>query len=459
MMGRQRIVRPKPGEPRPYHFPRFERRQLASGLEVVSAPVSKLPIVSIMVLVDAGGAHDTAGHEGLAVLTAKLLMEGTVEHDGAALVDAFEQLGGSVDVRAGWDSAAVRLTVLASHLEPAVVLLSEVLQHPAFRERDVARLKAERAAELMQVQADPRELADQAFEQFLYAQDSRYAQPLGGGTRSIAAIVKEDVTEFYRSRYVPERTSVVVVGDVEHDRARTLVETAFRGWKGEAGGTPSVNDDIADDRRRIQIVPKPDAPQSELRIGHRGVPRNHPDHFPLVVMNGILGGLFSSRINLNLREEHGYTYGARSEFDWRRQAGPFVVSTAVESGVTAEATQEVVREMTRMQQGPVSAEELSLAKSYLEGVFPIRYETTAAIADALGALVTYNHAADYFDTYRPHIGAVTEDDVLRVAREYIHPERLLIVAVGDAAVVEGPVSRLNLGPVTVSRMPERTAGV
>ncbi|HUX35042.1 MAG TPA: pitrilysin family protein [Gemmatimonadaceae bacterium] len=451
-------VRPSPGEPRPYRFPRFERQRVAGGVEVVSAHVAKLPLVSIVALIDAGAERDPAGREGLAVLTAKLLMEGTAEHDGAVLADAFEQLGASVDVTAGWDAALVRLTVLASHVEPAVQLLSEVLQAPAFRERDVMRLKAERAGELLQMRADPRQLADEAFERFLYSAASRYGHPQGGGAAAVGAMTRTDVERFYRGHYVPERLSIVVVGDLTHERATSMIATAFGGWAGTAVETPQLTDDLAETARRVRVVAKPDAPQSELRIGHRGVPRSHPDHFPLVVMNGVLGGFFSSRINLNLREEHAYTYGAHSGFDWRRHAGPFVISTAVESGVTADATREVVKELDRIRETPITAEELSLATSYLEGVFPIRYETTAAIADALAALVTYGFAADYFDTYRPKIAAVTREDVLRVARAHLHPDQLLVLAVGDAAVVEAPLARLALGPVVVSGSDEPDVG-
>lgn len=451
-------LRPSPGEPRPYHFPRFQRERVVGGVEVVSATVPKLPLVSIVAVIDAGAERDPAGREGLAVLTAKLLMEGTAEHDGAALADAFEQLGASVDVTAGWDAALVRLTVLASHVEPAIQLLSEVLRVPAFRDRDVLRLKAERAGELLQMRADPRELADEAFERYLYSAASRYAHPQAGGAAAVGAVTRADVERFYRAHYVPQRLSVVVVGDLSHERATTLIAAAFAGWSGTAIETPKPTDEVAERTRRIRIVAKTDAPQSELRIGHRGVPRNHPDHFPLVVMNGVLGGLFSSRINLNLREEHAYTYGAHSGFDWRRRAGPFVISTAVESGVTADATREVVKELDRIREAPITDEELSLATSYLEGVFPIRYETTAAIADALAALVIYEFPADYFDTYRPHIGAVTREDVLRVARAHLHPEHLLVVAVGDAAVVEAPLRALAIGPVAVGSPDEPDVG-
>ncbi len=441
--------RPKAGTPRPYHFPTFERQRLGNGVELVTAPVRKLPLVSIVALLDAGATRDPAGREGLAVLTAKLLLEGTTKYDGAALVDAFEQLGATVDVHAGWDSASVQLSVLRSNTAAALGLLSDVLRNAAFREREVARLKAERHAERIQMRTEPRELADESFEHYLYAVQSRYSSSDAGTTRSIAELTRDDVVAFYRAQYVPSRLTLIMVGDVEHDTAVTMAEQAFSGWSGVAGETPATVDEAASRIRRVQIVAKPDAPQSELRIGHLGVPRRHPDHFKLVVLNAVLGGLFSSRINLNLRERHGYAYGARSAFEWRRGTGPFVVSTAVESGVSADATREVVAEIEAIRQAPITSEELSLATSFLEGVFPIRFETTMAIANALASLVTYDHPVDYFDTYRRNISAVTAEGVLEAAQTHLHPDRLLMLAVGDPDVIMEPLERLEFGPVTV----------
>ena len=443
--------RPTAGIPRPYHFPVFERQRLVSGVELITAPVRQLPLVSIVALLDAGATRDPAGHEGLAVLTAKLLLEGTAKDDGAALVDAFERLGATVDVSAGWDSASVQLSVLRGNATAALNLLSEVLRDPAFRERDVARLKAERQAARLQMRTEPRELADESFEHFLYGAASRYSQSDAGSTRSIAGLGREDVLSFYRAQYVPTRLTLIMVGDIDHEEAATMVERAFSGWTGAPGEIPVVSEQPASRTRRIQIVAKSDAPQSELRIGHLGVPRNHPDHFKLVVMNAVLGGLFSSRINLNLRERHGYAYGARSAFEWRRGTGPFVVSTAVESGVSADATREVIAEIEAIRKAPIRPEELSLATSFLEGVFPIRFETTIAIANALASLVTYDYPADYFDAYRRNIAGVTADDVLQAAQRHLLPGELLVLAVGDPEVIRGPLEKLDLGLVTVAQ--------
>ncbi len=204
----------------------------------------------------------------------------------------------------------------------------------------------------------------------------------------------------------------------------------------------------------MEIVAKRDAAQSELRIGHIGVPRTHPDYFNIVVMNAVLGGLFSSRINLNLREAHGYTYGASSYFDWRRQSGPFVISTAVQSEVTADAISETLKEIDSMRASEISHDELTLATSYLEGVFPIRYETTAAIASALASMVTFDLPENYFDTYRSNISSVTTHDVLETARRHVRPEELQIVVVGNPDVIREPIEALNFGALSVREASE-----
>jgi zinc protease len=441
--------RPAPGPPREYHFPQFERRRLANGVSLVVAPVDKLPLVTVVVLVDAGAVCDPANREGTAQLTAKLLLEGTQAYDGAELTERFENLGASIDAGADWDAAAVTMTSLSEHLPAAFALLGQVIRTPAFRNREVERLKAERLAELLQLRTEPRGLADELFSRFLYTPASRYARPEGGTEPSVDAIEREHIVSFYETRYLPGAVTVIVTGDVSTDVAEALTRQALGDW---TGGTPprvTADDMPARNERAVHIITKTDAPQSELRIGHVGLPRNHPDFFPANVMNAVLGGLFNSRINLNLREVRGYTYGAFSGFDWRRQSGPFVVHTAVKSDVTAAAAGEVLLEIDRMRAKRVSDTELSLATSYLDGVFPIRFETTASIAAALSVLVIHGLPEDYYDRYRERVRAMTSDEVLRAATHYLHPDALQMVVVGDPASVRAPLEAMQFGPVTV----------
>jgi zinc protease len=442
-------LRPKPGPTRSYHFPDFHDEMLPSGIRLVTAPVAKLPVVTVMVLVDAGSTNDPTGKEGVAALTAGTLLEGTQQFDGAELAEKFEQLGTSVESGADWDSAFMKITVLSGQLEEATRLLGEAISSPIFPEREVERAKAERLAEILQLEMEPRGLADEKFSEFLYTDESRYSKPDEGSTASVSALSRKDVEEFYKSRYRAGATTVIITGDISTDDARALITRSFQRWP--SGMTPN-RPLIAAARtthKSVHIVDKPEAPQSELRAGHVGLPRKHPDFFPTLVMNAVLGGLFGSRINLNLREAHGYTYGASSFYDWRRGPGPFVISTAVQSEVTAPALREILLELDRIRGERISEEELLLARDYLEGVFPIRYETTAAIASALATLVIYDLPEDYFESYRKNIRGVSADSVLEAAKTHLHPDQLQTIVVGDARTIRASISELSIGDLHV----------
>jgi len=440
-------LRPKPGPARRYHFPEFHDEVLPSGIRVVTAPVKKLPLATVLVIIDAGSVSEPDGKEGVAALTAAGLLEGTSELDGAELAEKFEQLGTSLESGADWDSALVKITALSDQLEEAAKLLGEVISSPVFPEREIERLKAERLAEILQLETEPRGLADEKFSEFLYSPESRYSKPDEGSTDSVGALSREDVEKFYRANYRSGATTVIVAGDVTPERARKMITDAFQKWPAGSAQKPQLATKSRVNGRRVHVVHKPEAPQSELRVGHVGLPRKHPDFFPTVVMNAVLGGLFGSRINLNLREVHGYTYGASSYYDWRRGAGPFVVSTAVESEVTIPALTEILLEIDRIRSEKISPEELSLARDYLEGVFPIRYETTAAIAAALATLVIHDLRADYYDTYRRNIHNVSAEAVLEVAISHLHPPELQTVVVGDAKLIESSLVEADFGEV------------
>ena len=442
-------LRPKPGPARSYRFPQFKDEALPTGVRLITAPVTKLPLATVLVLVNAGSTNEPRGKEGVAALTAAALLEGTTRFDGAELAEKFEQLGTSLESGADWDSAFLKITVLSSKLEEATKLLGEAISSPLFPEREIERLKAERLAEILQLETEPRGLADEKFSEFLYDDESRYSRPDEGSTVSVGSLTRADVEQFYRLNYNSGGTTVIIAGDISSQNAKNLVIEAFGKWPNGFSQDQPLSGKARRNRKSTHIVNKPDAPQSELRVGHVGLPRKHPDFFPTLVMNAVLGGLFGSRINLNLREAHGYTYGASSFYDWRRGPGPFVVSTAVESEVTAPALREILIEIDRMRDERISAAELSLARDYLEGVFPIRYETTAAIASALATLAIYDLNPDYYDSYRTNIHNVSEDAVLKAAKTHLHPDLLQTVIVGDAATVRDSLADHSLGEVTV----------
>lgn len=439
--------RPLPGAPREYHFPRFSRHRLANGLQVVVAPVHKLPVVTVLAVVEAGAVNEPAAREGVAQLTALALAEGRAGGDAVELADRFEMLGAAFDASAGWDVTVARVTTTTGQLPAALELFGRALMAPGFPEREIERLKAERLSDLLQRRMEPRGLADDMFVRVLYDPASRYSRADDGEAETVRAVTRDDVVGFWGERYRPGGTTVVVAGDVTTEDALRLVEGALGAWSGEAPAAARAVDLPARATRAVHLVHRPDAAQTEIRLGHVGLPRLHPDYFPVTVMNALLGGLFNSRINLNLREAHGYTYGAHSYFDWRRGAGPFEVSTAVASEVTHLAAREALHELTRFGDAPPTPHELALAVDYLDGVFPIRYETTSAIAGALAGLVSYGLPEDYYDSYRAHIRGVTPEAVQEAARAHLQLDRLQLVVVGNADEIREPVEGLGFGPL------------
>src|SRR5438067_1617137 len=259
-------LRPKPGPVRSYRFRQLSDEKLASGIRLVTAPVEKLPVVTVLVVVDAGSANDPPGKEGVAALTAATLLEGTSRLSGSELAETFERLGTSVDSGADWDSAFAKITMLSERLDDAVSLLGQVLSEPAFPEREVERLKAERLAEILQLETEPRGLADEKFSEFLYSVDSRYSKPDEGSSDSVSQLSRDDVEKFYRARYRTGSTTIVVAGDVSVDGARALVTKAFKGWETGVSEATRLIATPRTNRKSAHIVNKDGAPQSELRI-------------------------------------------------------------------------------------------------------------------------------------------------------------------------------------------------
>ena len=411
--------------------------------------MKRLPLVTIRFVVDVGARQEARSQAGIATLTAAAMAEGTARLDAAALADEFERLGGALSSYATWDATHVRTTVLSSRLREALALLSEVVRTPSLAPREVDRLKEERLAELLELKSEPRGLADERFTGSLYKSDSRFSVQEGGSERTVTPLTVDACRGWHTSQFAPSVTALVIAGDVDVDDALQVASENLGDWVAAEPAPAIVDDSPSRDYPSVQLLDRPGAPQTELRLGHVGLPRLHPDYFDVVVMNAILGGVFNSRINLNLRERNAFTYGAFSSFEWRRDAGPFVVSTAVATPVTASAIREAVAELDRMRTTMPSTDELSLSTSYLDGVFPIRFETTDAIAGALANLRTLRLPNNYYDTYRDRVRAVTAEDVAAAARNHIHGDRLQILALGDRAQVAPLLADLALGPLSV----------
>lgn len=451
--------RPAAGTPRPYHFPVFRRRRLACGAALLTAPVPGRPLVSARLILEGGAAAERAEVGGVSVLAAQALTEGTERYSAIELIEATERLGADLHAEAGWDGLSIGLAVPVARLEPALALLAEVALRPVFPESEVARLRDERLADLMQARAEPRRLAELHFLAAIYREGSPYARPVGGLEPTVGRLDRAAVAARFAAAADPARATLVVAGEVEEEAVAETLERLFGDWHTAAPvGAVPVDDRDSVERTFVRLVDRPGSVQSELRIGHVGVPRRIADFHATAVTGAILGGLFRSRLQLKLREEKGYTYGASASFDFRRAAGPFTVRTAVRTDATAPAIADTLAELERIRDEPVQAEELAAARDFLVGVFPLRFETPGAIAAAIGGLVVHGLPDDELERYRPAVSAVTAEQVQQVARARIHPDRVAILVVGDADAVDADLRAAGFGDVQVVREAQPATG-
>jgi zinc protease len=433
---------PQPAAPRPYHFPQVIRETLPNGLRVLITENHNAPLVSFRALVRSGADHD-GDIPGLAVMMADLLDEGSGSRDAIRLAEDIGLLGATLGTGADWDASYVSVDTLSRTAEPTVEIFGDVVGKPMFPDAALERLRNERLTDILQQKDEPGAIASKRFSGFLYTGTS-YGMPVIGTEESVARISNEDIRRFYRANYLPNHSSVVVAGDIEPRSILELIRKQFGDWKRGAEPSGATIAPAAIACSKIFLIDRPQAVQSEIRIGHVGVPRSSADYFPLFIMNALLGGVFNSRINLNLRERHGYTYGARSAFSFRRHAGPFVVSAPVRNDVTKESIHEILEELRRIRTGDIADGELSDTKNYLIGVFPATVQTAGDVAGRLLDMELYDLPADYFDRYRDRIAALTKEEIARVAEKYIDPDRLLIVVVGAAATVREPLKSLGV---------------
>lgn len=438
-----RSVAPAPAPPRPYHFPHVSRTTLPNGLRVLVAENHNAPLVSLRVLVRSGADHDTPELAGLAALTADLLDEGAGTRDAIQLAEDIGILGGTMGTGADWDATYISVDVLSRNTTAAANILADVAVRPTFPADGLERVRAERLTEILQQRDEPGSIAGKRFANLLYG-SGVYGNSVIGNAGTVGKLTLEHVASHYRQHYVPNNSSVVVSGDIAPNQAIDLVTSLFGDWqRGDEPPTPSVTPHSYESSR-IFLIDRPQAVQSEIRIGHLGVARSVEDYFGIAVMNAILGGVFNSRINLNLREKHGYTYGARSTFAFRRHAGPFVVAAPVRNEVTREAVTEVFNELRRIRSGDIETRELEDTKNYLMGVFPATVQSSSEIAGRLVDMELYRLAEDYFDRYRENIAAIDAAEITRVANKYIDPDRSIVVIVGNAAHVREPLGGLGL---------------
>ena len=431
-------------------LPAVQKFTLANGLRVWVLEQHEVPIVQANLVVMSGASADVPGQFGAASMTAAMLDEGAAGKAALALADEVEFLGAQLSTSASFDASAVRLSTPAARLGDALGLMAQVALTPDFPAQELERLRTERLTALLQARDDAGALAGIAFPRLLYGPEHRYGTGAGGTESSLKALGTGELRAFHRANYRPDNAVLIVVGDVTPASLRPLVESRFGVWKAE-GPMPAalpVRQSPQPPKRQIYIVDKPGAAQSQIRIGLVGVPRSTPDYIALDVLNTMFGGAFTSRLNQNLRETHGYTYGAFSMFDTRKAAGPFFAMAGVQTDKTADALKEFFVELTNILK-PIPADELDRFKNFAALGYAGEFETNSQLASKLEGLAVYNLPEDEFSTYVGAVQKVTPADVQRVAKQYLLLDRLAVVVVGDRASIEASIRAANLGPVTI----------
>jgi predicted Zn-dependent peptidase len=466
---------PALGDDQPVVFPPVTRIRLTNRLAVWSVERRRLPFVSVSLLVPAGSAIDPTDLPGLALLTADMLDEGAAGRSAIEIQEAFGRLGTAIETEAASDAVMLSLSVLPRHAEEACALVAGLVMRPTLAVEDFERVRTLRLNRLRQLRNSPSAVADQAFMQAIFGTHPYGHQPWGL-THGIERMAIADVVRVHEAAYQPASCTMTVVGSLEPADVARIAESAFGTWARPAGWemrsdlfSPSATRPVAwqevkigptsfpaspaphASASRVILVDRPGAAQTELRIGHVAVPRSTPDYHALVLLNAILGGQFVSRINLNLREQKGYTYGAHTAFDFRRLAGSFVLQTSVQTDATADAIGESLGEIAAIRgERPPTAQEIDLGRATLTRGYARNFETTGQVGRALAQLAMYDLPDDTFDRFVPGIRSVRANDLTAVAERHLHPEGLVVVAVGDRAKLESGLAALGLGEPVVT---------
>jgi zinc protease len=422
--------------------------KLANGLTVLLVEQHHLPIVSARLVVLSGSDANSVDQPGVASFTAQMLPEGTDHRSSNQLADDAAQIGSEVREFSVSDNSAVSIRTLKPNVDSAFDLLSDVALHPKFDSAEIERIRKIRETDILQIQDDPTQLALGVMLKAVYGPNHPYGYREEGTIDVNKIISREDMVKMWQHGYAPGNAALVLTGDLTQNEARRLAEKYFGDWKGasERHEPPAVS---VKTTRAISIVDKPGAAQTFVLVAGLGVPRSTPDYVPLEVMNNILGGLFSSRINNNLREEHGYTYGSFSFFMYRRGQGLFLAGGGIRTDATAPAVQEIFKELERIRTGPPTTDELTLSKGSFAHSLAGLFESSEQTANTIGDMFTYELPLDYYQQLPAKIDAVTPDDVQRMAEKYIHPDTSVVIGAGDRAKIEDSLKKLSLGPVEV----------
>jgi predicted Zn-dependent peptidase len=435
-----------------FSLPAIVRHRLANGLQLRTVEHHSVPVVTFALLVEGGSGADPDRREGLAAISADMLDEGTGSLSAIDVSDRMARIGAQFDIDVGPDATIFTLTTLSRFAVRGAGLLSDLIARPSLREADFARVRQLRLDRLRQLKDIPPTVAEQAFLRLAYGPHP-YGHLAIGSAEALQGLALDDVVSFHRMQCQPSRATLVAAGAMTHDQLREVAEESFGAWTDAAADGSAANPTPhapTTESPGLAIVPRPGAAQSELRIGHLVAGRNTVDYPALLVMNAVLGGQFVSRINLKLREEKGYTYGARTGFDWHRGPTPFVLSAAVHTAATADAIRDSHAELEGIRGSrPPSANELDLAKASLTRGFPRNFETAQQVARSVSQLVLYDLPDTYFAEFVPKANSITVDEVVDAASRHIDTARLTTLVVGDHAAIAESLQSLPLGEARV----------
>jgi len=422
--------------------------KLSNGLTVLLVEQHQLPIVVAHLLVLNGSDANPVEKPGLASFTSEMLPEGTERRSSTQIADAAAQIGASLRALTVSDDSIVDIRTLKPNVDASFDLLSDVVLHPKFDPAEIERVRKLRETDILQIQDDPEQLAIGVLQKMIYGPAHPYGYRDDGTIAATHATTRDDLVHMWQAGYTPGNAALVLSGDLTPSEARSLAEKYFGSWVGAAckhNPAPVQNKPA----RAVYIIDKPGAPQTFVLVGTPGVPRSTADYVPLEVMNNVLGGLYSSRINVNVREDHGYSYGAFSFFIYLRAAGLFAAGGGMRTDATGPATREIFKEMEKIRSSAPTDEELQRAKGAFSQSLAGRFESAELTSNTVGDLFTFALPLNYYQQLPASISAVTSDDVRRMADKYIHPESAVVVGAGDRAKIEEQLKQLSIGSVEV----------
>lgn len=446
----QTVQPPPPGPLRPYIFPPVQQFQLANGLKVILVEKHTLPVVEGRVIIDAGAMREPAAKNGLASLTGRLLSEGTGTMTGADIARAMDALGAQYTAGAGFSTSFADVVALSNVFPQAMSLAAKTVIAPSFPASEFGRVKNQALAAYQQAHARTSGLAADAFVRAAFDSTAPFSRPVNGNLATIGALTRDDVVAWHTSMFAPSAATFLIVGDITPAEARSVAQQAFGGWTATRGPLSAVVNPVRPSTgTRVILIDRPGSVQSTIVVGQPGFRATDPDYIPMVALNHVLGGGFSSRINMNLREKHGYTYGAFSGLDLRPGAGAFRANSEVRTSATDSALVEALAEYRRIATEPVPAAELQAMVNNLVSGFPSSVQSVQGLSAALQNLIVWGLPLDFYTTYRERLSAVTPADLQRVAAAKLTPNNVIVVVAGDLSKIEAPIRARNLGTVEV----------